>query len=373
MNIDSILEIIDKEIERLNVEQLTLTEVIKLLNSKGIFSTSDSKTEKEFRALIKEGKVFNAFKEQGRWKISKSSVDKKPVMNNVFSTFLKKNIAIIIIFLTIILFFTFLNVTNYFDAPKNESKKKVDEDAEQVVSLSEIISDTLRTGIAKNLYRVNNIVESKGKLLDHKKEGLWNFYYRDGVLRQKTFYKNNEKNGISEEYDEKGLLIKKSIYKNNKLNGKSVSYFENGKESDEYMYKDGNKNGPHIGYDIIDVDNIKKHYVKQKGFYKNDLKNGEWKYYDYYYDVVTRKNEGKLILVGIINYKDDLQEGRDLTFDSKEGWLLIETFYKNNLEHGTRRSYCPSGKDKGKLYIIQEFAYGEETSRYPYQCDCRTY
>lgn len=58
MNIDSILEIIDKEIERLNVEQLTLTEVIKLLNSKGIFSNSDSKTEKEFRALIKEGKVF---------------------------------------------------------------------------------------------------------------------------------------------------------------------------------------------------------------------------------------------------------------------------------------------------------------------------
>ena len=56
-------------------------------------------------------------------------------MNNVYSTYIKNNLAIIIIFLTIILFFTFLNVTNYFDAPKNESKKKMDEDAEQAYPL----------------------------------------------------------------------------------------------------------------------------------------------------------------------------------------------------------------------------------------------
>ena len=72
-------------------------------------------------------------------------------------------------------------------------------------------------------------------------------------------------------------------------------------------------------------------------------------------------------------YKDGVQNGKDINFDSKYGFVLIETNFKNGLEHGIRKSYCPDGEDMGKLYIIEEYNQGKLVMKYPYQCDCKTY
>ncbi|CAM4172988.1 toxin-antitoxin system YwqK family antitoxin [Flavobacterium antarcticum] len=364
MKTELIFDTIDKEIDKRGVHHLTLSEAVELLYLEKVFNESYKQDETQFRSQLKEGKIAHAYKENGRWKIPKSRFREGQLKNSNLGMIIKEKLPYIIIATFLVLFFVYLKVTDYHNPYKkieNSDIEKIDEP----VFIGDIIEDTVQNGIVKNLFRSTSKIESEGQLLNGKKEGLWKFYYENGVLESKSFYKNNMKSGITEKYSAEGEITEKGTYINDVLNGKLVKYI-GGIKDKIFEYKNGKKNGKYIGYDY----RYDKPYIHEVGSYKNDLMDGEWQIYDYFYNPNTNKYGNKLILTNIETYKEDKMEGRNIIFHAEEGFLLIETAYENNLEHGIRKSYCPKGVDKKKLYIVQEFAYGNEVNREPYKCKC---
>lgn len=73
MNTGLILDATDEEIDRLDADYLTLPQTITLLYSIGLFKEFDKQDENKFWNLLKEGAAVHAYKENGRWRMGKSS------------------------------------------------------------------------------------------------------------------------------------------------------------------------------------------------------------------------------------------------------------------------------------------------------------
>lgn len=251
----------------------------------------------------------------------------------------------------------------FFDDNDEVNKSLPDE------PISTIIYDTTKTGYAKNIYISNNQVESEGKIINGLKDSIWNFYTEGGTKKGYTNFKSGKRSGVYVKYHPDGKTIKqKGYYIDDVINGVVEFYFENGYISDRFVYKNGVKEGKYEGFDYIQSNN--KQFISKSGFYKNEKKHGEWKYFDYYYDIKSKTLSNKLILTGLENYKDGELHGKWIEYDPQYGFKLIETEYKNGLEDGLRKSYCPNGPDARKLWTIDEYKDGNVVKKYPYQCDC---
>lgn len=168
---------------------------------------------------------------------------------------------------------------------------------------SELIVNVYERDIIKEIYYVNPE--------NNFKEGKYISYYKNRKVKQISIYKNNEKNGFSLLKDSENNMTEFSHYKNGYKHGRCkyfvgtikiiCNYFEgylNGKfESyiddiifEQIHYIENYQNGKYLRY----------HYngkLKEKGNYKNDMKEGLWTYYDL---------EGNLIeeveFTNILNY-----------------------------------------------------------------------
>jgi antitoxin component YwqK of YwqJK toxin-antitoxin module len=221
-------------------------------------------------------------------------------------------------------------------------------------------------GISFTYYN-NGKVKSKISYKSGELHGDAITFSQNGNIKQKVRYSKSLKEGKHVNYHENGSISEKSNYKLDKLNGYFTSYNNEGFIKDKVEYKNGKKHGTSISYDYIPIN--KKHYKTEEGKYKDGSKNGLFKYYDFYYDNKNETLGSKLILTGSEMFKDDKLHGKWLDFDPEEGFLLIETNYTNDIENGIRKSYCPHGQDKGKLYVVHEYINGRGQDR-TYYCDC---
>lgn len=113
------------------------------------------------------------------------------------------------------------------------------------------------------IYHPDGRIASKGRYIDQKKEGKWQFYsaeidgymiseenyegnlrngpslkfYPDSSLAERTNYMNDVKHGSWEQLYESGKPFIKSNYVNGKLTGKYEAWFENGKTMYSGQYK----------------------------------------------------------------------------------------------------------------------------------------
>jgi len=286
-------------------------------------------------------------------------------------------IAITTILLTVVIKFMYFNDNN----SKDYSPKPL-----QV----RIILDSSQNGFVQNVY-FNSRIESEGKLIDGKKDSIWNYYSEFGKLTSKVSFHLGEKHGSSISFHPNGniseilhytndlpdgewikfgedgkTVLLKAKYENAKLEGRYNVYFDDGKIEGEYVYSNGVKNGKYVGYD---VNSEGKSYIRQTGSYKNNLEEGEWKTYEYYNDLKDNTIGKKLILVFQGNYRNGKYHGISIDYHAKYGFKLIETHYIDGVENGTRKSYCPSGVDRGRLYIVEEIVEGEAVSK-KYYCKC---
>lgn len=289
-------------------------------------------------------------------KIVKSSLEIKENTNNKAVNVIFIVAAVFITFFIIRLIYLHHNNSNNSEKNKNE--------------IPYLIIDTTNNGFVKNYYQESKKIESEGKKISGLKAGLWVFYSKDGNILEKSFFKNDLRNGLSEIYSKAGFLIEKCSYKNDKKNGIAKTFYDDGRINEIYFYNNNEKNGNYIQYDYIPK--IDNHFICVKGTYKNDLKNGEWRYYEYYFDIETKKLGNKLILVEIINYKNNVLHGKNINFNGEYGFKLIETNYDNGLESGMRKSYCPNGKDRGKLYLLEEYYQGNKIKNFPKKCACES-
>ncbi|HLV15797.1 MAG TPA: hypothetical protein VKY41_11495 [Xanthomarina sp.] len=123
-------------------------------------------------------------------------------------------------------------------------------------------------------YASNGKVISKGKMRGKDYIGEWIYYHKDAkqVMTLEHYNSQGELDGESLVYYNSGQLAEKRVYKNNKLDGKATWFYESGKEMKTYVYKKGILHGEAKFYNASGE-------LEIEGQYKNDKKDGIWKYY----------------------------------------------------------------------------------------------
>jgi antitoxin component YwqK of YwqJK toxin-antitoxin module len=119
------------------------------------------------------------------------------------------------------------------------------------------------------LYHPNGYIASKGKYVNQKKEGKWQFYsemvkgylisednysadlinglsvkfYQDSTIAEKIIYVNGSRQGEWTRYYPKGSILLKSQYVNGNIDGKFETWFENGRIECSGQYKKDARDG----------------------------------------------------------------------------------------------------------------------------------
>jgi antitoxin component YwqK of YwqJK toxin-antitoxin module len=112
-----------------------------------------------------------------------------------------------------------------------------------------------------------------GYLLNGRKESSWADYYDTGVLKSLTTYYHDKREGISMEFTNNGSVLRRCNYHNDLREGEYKEYnYGNVREERRYL------NGKIEGIVKIYYDNTLK--VMEEGSYKNGLRDGVSKWYD---------------------------------------------------------------------------------------------
>ena len=89
-------------------------------------------------------------------------------------------------------------------------------------------------------YHPNGNVCIKGqKNSKGQREGIWEWFYKNGNILCRTPYKEGKMDGIEEWFDENGNIQKRIPYKNGMEDGIQTLYDEQGNITETYLWKDG--------------------------------------------------------------------------------------------------------------------------------------
>ena len=258
----------------------------------------------------------------------------------------------------------------------------------------EFSPDSLITSI---IYYKGGFVKRVEKLNQYNtqghKEGLWQTFYANGVVKWEGTYSDGKREGYFKTYDDKGslLTIEKYIndvlqvdapelaklevkteyyptgvvketgpYKNDKPYGTHRIYNENGSEQKADVFDSGRI----VAEGILDSTGLQqgewKEYhengkVKAEGKYVNGVKVGQWKYYS---------PNGKMFEIGKYDTKGR-QQGKWLWyFDG--GVLRRESNFYNGMEDGEFVEYADS---TGNVITKGQYTEGMKEGTWVYQLD----
>ncbi len=134
----------------------------------------------------------------------------------------------------------------------------------------------------------NGNVEIKGNIVNHKKEGVFNYYYEDGsrnavvffnddlmegmhhhwhknkLLQAEMFYINGKKTGICKIFHENGNLKNESEFKDDMLNGIVKTYYPNGVLESICSYKENKKEGLYQSFHQNGNKEIECYFINDK-------------------------------------------------------------------------------------------------------------
>jgi antitoxin component YwqK of YwqJK toxin-antitoxin module len=83
----------------------------------------------------------------------------------------------------------------------------------------------------------------QGTVNNGRQEGVWEYYWTNGLLGEKGTYKDGKQDGIWKSYDENGQLAVKGTYKNDKLHGLMIRYHKNGQLYQEGTFSNNKRDG----------------------------------------------------------------------------------------------------------------------------------
>jgi antitoxin component YwqK of YwqJK toxin-antitoxin module len=121
------------------------------------------------------------------------------------------------------------------------------------------------------IYHPNGYIAAKGKYIDRKKEGLWQFYseFTDGYIVSEETYSGNMRHGKSVKLYPDGTVAEKMNFVNDTAQGEWIKYFPNGSISLKSAFLNGRINGKFVAW----FDNG---IIQFSGEYVNDKRNGTW-------------------------------------------------------------------------------------------------
>ena len=149
----------------------------------------------------------------------------------------------------------------------------------------EVNSQIPYSGPIKTYYDNTFILNREGNYIDGKREGFWEFYYKNGRLASEGNYIDGKREGLWEFYHDKGIKILKS--KGNYIDGKreglwELSHYQTVFNTNDFVSREvlesskGNyKDGKQEGLWELYRDGI----LKSKGNYKDGKKEGFWEFY----------------------------------------------------------------------------------------------
>lgn len=235
---------------------------------------------------------------------------------------------------------------------------------------------TVKKGVMNLItYDINGVVESSGKLVDGKREGLWKFYdangllasernYKDGLLDGEykayfpngtistySVYEKGDRNGLYQDYFRNGFLLTEGYFKNDRKEGQWYSYYKNGNISSITNYLNGDKDGFYEEYDFSGKKRTETFYKKDllmqnslldstgRIYSIDSLKNGN--------GVIKRYNQNGSLAMNA-EFKSGLWKDTVVTYNMR-GIKTFVGFYVNGVREGVSRSYDDFGVLKSEI------------------------
>jgi antitoxin component YwqK of YwqJK toxin-antitoxin module len=225
---------------------------------------------------------------------------------------------------------------------------------------------------------------------NNKKNGLWKYFYPNGMVKKEGYYSHGVENGYFKEYDMEGNLVNTAKYadgikledvaelvklevrkdyypdgkvkiaatynKQGNLEGVRREYSMDGTIERSYIFRNGIMIGEGIVTEKGEKDGFWKEYfddgkLRAEGKYNKDLREGKWKFYHLTGEV---EQEG--------TYKDGKPEGEWFWY-YPSGELLREEAYFNGLPDGIMTEY----DEAGNIITKGEFIEGKEDGEWFYR------
>lgn len=118
-------------------------------------------------------------------------------------------------------------------------------------------------------YHQNQMVQSEGKYIDQKKEGLWKFYNESGLLVSEENYTHDLRDGQMRSFYTNGTLLEEQFFSMGKEMGSWKQYHPNGILKHEIKFENGLMHGAAAYY-------YSSGGLYLTGNYQQGLKDGEW-------------------------------------------------------------------------------------------------
>jgi antitoxin component YwqK of YwqJK toxin-antitoxin module len=152
------------------------------------------------------------------------------------------------------------------------------------------------------LYHPNGNIASKGKYINQKKEGKWQFFsaITKGYLISEEIYSGNLRNGPSVKFYPDSTIAEKVNYIENIKQGGWTHYYPNGSICTKSSYLNGKIEGK---FEVW----FENGRIQFSGQYKNDARDGLWLIYN---------TEGKVKYR--ISYKDGITNDHQMDIDESE-------------------------------------------------------
>ena len=158
------------------------------------------------------------------------------------------------------------------------------------------------------IYHPNGFVSSKGKYINQKKEGKWQFFSEftsDYMISEET-YSGDIKNGPALKFYPDKTVSERLTFKNNVTQGECIQYYPNGAISMKSNYKDGKFNGK---FEVW----FENGQIEFSGQYKNDVRDGLW---------IIFGNNGSVKYK--MTYTDGITNDKQMDIDESDRLDLLE-------------------------------------------------
>lgn len=193
----------------------------------------------------------------------------------------------------------------------------------------------------------NTVPQYKGSFKDDKPQGRFYFYYPSGKTKAVVDYENNGKLARSVMFHESGEVMGKGKYVNEKKDSVWTYYDRKGLISMKETYDNGKLNGEKIIYYAPKKNGEER--IAEITHFKNGMAHGEWKQF---FINGTVKAEGEFV--------DGNYDGT-VTYYHPNGNKSSVKRYKNAVLHGWQRAFDENGKQLDeKLYNYNKELKGKE-------------
>jgi antitoxin component YwqK of YwqJK toxin-antitoxin module len=146
---------------------------------------------------------------------------------------------------------------------------------ENTTLMSHLIFSSDGKEAVATIYHPNGNISSKGKYIEQKKEGKWQFFseYLNEYLISEELYKDNLRHGISLKFYPDSTIAERVTYVNDIRQGEWIQYYPDGTICLKSNYLNGKING------LFEVW-YENGQIEFSGQYKNDTRDGTWYIYN---------------------------------------------------------------------------------------------